>query len=86
MLKMIVAMVKLVKMGNVSAKKDLSAHLKVVGILMNVKAVMFAHPAWFVPTNLVPLNVSAHLVQWEMPKLVVPSPINVSMMPSVQIT
>jgi hypothetical protein len=78
---MIVAMVKHVKMRGVIARKDLSAHHKVVGILTNVKMEKYAHLVCSAPTSPVPLNVFVHPGQMAMPKLVVPSPINVSMMP-----
>jgi hypothetical protein len=83
---MIVAMVKHAKTKDVTARKDLSAHHKDVGISTNVKMEKYAHLVCSAPTSPVPLNVSAHPVQMAMPKLGVPSPINVLMMPYARTT
>jgi hypothetical protein len=83
---MIVAMVKHAKMKDVIARKDLSAHHKVVGISTNVKMEKYVHLECSAPTNPAHLNVSAHPEQMAMPKLGVPSPINVLMMQDARTT
>lgn len=83
---MTVGKVKLVQVDDANVKRDSSALLKDVKILMNVKMEKCVHKAWFAPTNLAPLNVFAHLELLAMPRVAALNPTNVSTMPFAQTT